>query len=163
MEFLKLDGLALNPAGYLVGKKSEKPVNHPTFVAEQQAAEFLVKLAEATKGKKFKSDKLDDLNAIKAEVRAAISAKAIKQFVAAPTKPVSKANDEMVQFALDFANFKTEEGKVAELNKMMAEFSTIDGVESVGDYFSEGLVKLNGLYSTEEILAAVKATTEIID
>lgn len=162
MEFLKLNDLALNPANYLIGKKSEKPVTHAAFVAQQQSAHYIVSLADAIKGKTFKASKTDNLDAIKAEVRAAIAAKATKEYVAAPTKPVSKVNDEMVQFALDFANFKTDESKAKELNKIMAEFDAIDGVESVGDYFSEGLVKLNKIYSTAEILAAVKATAEVL-
>lgn len=162
MEFLKLNDLELNPAKYLIAKKSQKPVTHAAFVAQQQSAHYIVSLADAIKGKTFKASKTDNLDAIKAEVKAAIAAKSVKEFVAAPTKPVSKVNDEMVQFALDFANFKTDESKAKELNKIMAEFDAIDGVESVGDYFSEGLVKLNKIYSTEEILAAVKATAEVL-
>lgn len=162
MEFLKLNDLELNPAKYLIAKKSQKPVTHAAFVAQQQSAHYIVSLASAIKGKTFKADKLDSLDAIKAEVRAAIDAKNTREYVAAPTKPVSKVNDEMVQFALDYAKFKTDESKAKELNKIMAEFDAIDGVESVGDYFSEGLVKLNKIYSTDEILAAVKATAEVL-
>ena len=162
MEFLKLNDLELNPAKYLIAKKSQKPVTHAAFVAQQQSAHYIVSLADAIKGKTFKASKTDNLDAIKAEVKAAIDAKNTREYVAAPTKPVSKVNDEMVPFALDFANFKTDESKAKELNKIMAEFDAIDGVESVGDYFSEGLVKLNKIYSTEEILAAVKATAEVL-
>ena len=43
---------------------------------------------------------------------------------------------------------------------VMAEFDVIDAVEQVGDYFSEGLTKLNKIYTIEEILAAVKVTVE---
>ena len=162
MEFLTLSQLELNKAKYLISKESKKPVTNAAFVAAQQAADYTVRLAEAIKGKKFTADKLDNLEAIKAELRAAIAAKAVKEHVSAPTKPVSKVNDEMVQFALDFANFKTEESKVAKLNEIMAEFDAIDDVESNGDYFSEGLVKLNKIYTTAEVLAAVKATAEVL-
>lgn len=162
MEFLKLNDLELNPAKYLIAKKSQKPVTHAVFVTQQQSAHYIVSLADAIKGKTFKASKTDNLDAIKAEVRAAIDAKNTREYVAAPTKPVSKVNDELVQFALDYANFKTDESKAKELNKIMAEFDAIDGVESVGDYFSEGLIKLNKIYSTEEILAAVKATAEVL-
>lgn len=162
MEFLTLNDLELNKAKYLISKTSKKPVTNVGFIAAQQAADYTVRLAEAIKGKKFTSDKLDDLNAIKAEVRAAIAAKAVKEHVTAPTKPVSKVNDEMVQFALDFVNFKTEESKVAKLNEIMAEFDAIDDVENNGDYFSEGLVKLNKIYTISEVLTAVKATAEVL-
>jgi FMN phosphatase YigB (HAD superfamily) len=40
------------------------------------------------------------------------------------------------------------------------EYNKIDDVESVGDYFSEGVVKLNAIYNIKTILAAVKITAE---
>jgi hypothetical protein len=42
----------------------------------------------------------------------------------------------------------------------MNQFNKINDVEQVGDYFSEGLVKLNKIYTIEEILAAVKIQVE---
>ncbi len=163
MEFLTVKDLTLNPAGYLISKESKKPVTHEVFVKQQKAAEYLVKLSEAIKDKNFKCGKLDDLNAIKAEVLAAINAKETKEFVKAPTKPVSKVNDELVEYALNFVKFEEEEASVKKLNKLMAEFDVIDAVETVGDYFSEGLVKLSKIYSIKEILAAVKANAEKLD
>ncbi len=162
MELLELSGLELNKAGYLVSKATKKPVTHAAFVAEQNNAHFTVSLAEAIKGKTFKADKVADLNAIKAEVLAAINAKAVREFVPTPAKPTSKVNDEIVKYALDFDKYNDQKSEVAKINAIMAEFSTIDGVETVGDYFSEGLVKLNKIYSCAEILAAVQATAETL-
>ena len=160
MEFLKASELGLNPAGYLISKSSGKPVNHSRFVGQQKAAEYVVKLAEAIKDKTFKSEKLDNLCEIKAAVRAAIDAKDIKEYVATPSKPTSKVNDELVQFALDFVNFDSKKLEAAQINNMMAEFDAIEGVEAVGDYFEEGLTKLNAIYSIETILAAVKINAD---
>lgn len=162
MEFLELKDLELNKAGYLVSKASKKPVTHAAFVAEQNNAHYTVELAKAIKGKTFKCGKTDDLEAIKKEVRDAISAKAVREFVPTPEKPVSKVNDELVKFALDFDKYNYQKSEVTKINSIMAEFSTIDGVESVGDYFSEGLVKLNKIYTCAEILEAVQATAEIL-
>lgn len=162
MEFLKSNELSLNAAGYLVSTKSDKPVTHASFVAEQKNAEYVVKLADAIKGKTFKCGKTDNLDAIKAEVLAAINTKSIKEFVKAPAKPTSKVNDEMVKYALDFIEFNDKSSETEKLNKVMAEFSSIDGVETVGDYFSEGIVKLAKIYTCAEILTAVQVTAEIL-
>lgn len=162
MEFLTVKDLSLNPAGYLISTTSKKPVTHPAFVAQQKNAEYTVKLADAIKGKTFKCGKTDDLDKIKAEVLAAINAKNIKQFIATPEKPKSAVKDELVQHALNFANYEVKKGEVAKINEIMAEFEAITAVEEVGDYFSEGLVKLTKIYTTEEILAAVQATAETL-
>lgn len=160
MEFLKSDGIELNAAGYLVSKDSKKPVNHVEFVKQQRSAEYIVKLAEAIKDKTFKAGKVDNLDEIKAAVRASIDAKNVKTYVTAPSKPTSKVNDELVQFAMDFVNYDSKKLEAEQINKLMAEFETIDAVETVGDYFTEGLVKLNNIYDVNTILAAVKINAD---
>lgn len=160
MEFLKSTELSLNPAGYLVSKTSKKPVNHEAFVKQQKAAEFTIKLAEAIKDKTFKCGEVSSIDTIKNEVLAAISAKNIKEFVATPSKPVSKVNDEMVKYAMDFVKFEDKKSEIDKINSVMAEFDVIDAVEEVGDYFSESLTKLTKIYTIKEILAAVTLTVE---
>lgn len=160
MEFLKSSEIELNAAGYLVSKTSKKPVNHVEFVKQQRSAEYIVKLAEAIKDKTFKAGKVDNLEEIKAAVRASIDAKNVKEYVTAPSKPTSKVNDELVQFALDFVNYDSKKLEVEQINKLMAEFETVDAIETVGDYFTEGLVKLNNIYNVGTILAAVKINAD---
>ena len=162
MEFLKNTDLVLNAAGYLTIKKSGKPINHNEFVNQQRKAEYVVKLAAATAGKTFKCGKVDDLEAIKSAVLSAMLDTA-KKYVDEPTKPKSKVNDELIQFALDFANYEDIKGEVSLVNEFMQLFNKIDDVEKVGDYFEEGVVKLNELYSIDTILKAVKATVAILD
>lgn len=156
MEFLTSKDLTLNPAGYLINKESKKPVNHKDFVNQQKAAEYVVKLSEAIKDKNFECGKIDNLADIKAEVLAAINAKNIKEYVASPAKPVSKAKDELVKYALDFLDYEDSKQEAEQINNLMDQFNVLEAVESVGDYFSEGLVKLNAIYTTKQILAAVK-------
>lgn len=157
MEFLTSKELSLNPAGYLINTKTNKPVTHTAFVEQQRKAEYTVRLADAIKDKTFTAPKLDNLDAIRAEVTAAINAKSIKEYVAAPTKPVSKVNEELVDYALKFVAFEEDSKNAEKINKIMAEFDAMDAIESVGDYFSEGLVKLTKIYTTAEVLAAVQA------
>lgn len=160
MEFLKVSDLKLNPAGYLINKTTNKPVDHKDFVAQQRAAEYVVKLAAAISDKNFTPGKVDCLADIKAEVMASINAKNVKEYVAVPKEPTSKVVDELTKYALDFVSFEENKEEAAAVNKLMDSFSSIEAIESVGDYFSEGLVKLNAIYSIKEILAAVKINAE---
>jgi len=157
MEFLKSSELELNPAGYLIGTKSGKPVNHASFVEQQQKAHYVVTLANAVKGKTFKYKKLDNLDSIKEEVMKSISSANVRNYVTEPTKPVSKVNDELVKFALDFVSYEEAKDDANKINKFMNEFNSIADIESVGDYFTEGLVKLNKIYSISEIQFAVES------
>jgi len=160
MEFLKSENLVLNPAGYLINKTTKRPVDHKDFVSQQKSAEYIVKLADAIKDKNFKSGNVDNLETIKAEVMASINSKNVKEYVKTPSKPTSKANDELVKFAMDFVTYEDDKQEVEQINKLMDQFSAIEAIESVGDYFSEGLVKLNVIYTTAQILAAVKINAD---
>lgn len=160
MQFLTSKELSLNPAGYLINTATNKPVDHKDFVSQQRAAEYIVKLAEAIKDKNFTVGKVDSLEEIKAAVMASINAKNVKEYAKAPAKPTSKVQDELTQYALDFVNYCDKSAKAEQINKLMDQFSAIEAIESVGDYFSEGLVKLNAIYSIKEILAAVKINAE---
>lgn len=162
MQFLKLNEVTLNPAGYLVSTTTDKPVTHKEFVEQQKRAHYVVKLAEAIKDKNFKPCKVDDLDAITKQVQADIDATSVLNYVTAPEKPVSAVNDEMVQFALDFAAYGDAKEQTNKINTFMQTFNAINGVQSVGDYFSEGLVKLNKIYTIAEILEAVKINIEKI-
>lgn len=159
MEFLKLSELSLNPAGYLVSEGSKKPVNHPLFVSQQEQAEYVVKLAEAVKDKNFTDSKVDNLEEIKAAVLASLNDSS-KKYISEPTKPTSKTNDELVQFALDFDKYNEQSHTSNKINTFMQQFNKIDDVETVGEYFTEGVVKLRKIYTIAEILSAVKIYTE---
>lgn len=156
MEFLTSAELKLNKGGYLVANINgkDKPITHEGFVKEQKSAEYLVKLSEAIKDKNFKAGEVADLAAIKAEVLNAINSKNTVEYVKEPKKPTSKANDEIVKFALDFVKYEEDKSKVKKVNSILQEFNTINDVENVGEYFSEGLVKLNKIYSIKEIIEA---------
>jgi hypothetical protein len=160
MEFILAKNLALNPAGYLVNTATNKPVDHKDFVSQQRTAEYIVKLADAIKDKNFTCGKVDNLEEIKATVMASINAKSIKEYAKAPAKPTSKVQDELTQHALDFVSYYDKSAEAEQINKLMDQFSAIEAIESVGDYFSEGLVKLNGIYTIKQILAAVKINAD---
>ena len=160
MDFLTSKDLVLNPAGYLINKTTKKPVSHTDFVQQQKAAEYVIKLSEAIKDKNFTCGKVDNLEEIKASVLASINSKNVKEYIAVPSKPTSKVQDELTKLALDFVAYEDNKTKAEQINRLMDQFSAIEAIETVGDYFSEGLVKLNAIYTTKEILAAVKINAE---
>jgi len=160
MEFLTSKDLSLNAANYLISSSSKKPVAHLEFVKQQQAAEYLVKLAEAIKDKTFTASKVDSLAAIKAEVLRSINEANVVQYATAPAEPTSALLDELVKYATDFDSYHDTKVSVSKINEFMNQFNKINDVEQVGDYFFEGLVKLNKIYTIEEILAAVKIQVE---
>lgn len=160
MEFLKSSELTLNPANYLISSASNKPVNHPSFVSQQRAADYIVRLAEAVKDKNFTHGKIDDLAAIKSKVKAEMDAASTNNYVEMPNEPKSKVQDELTQHALDFVKYLDQKENAENINKIMQQYNSINDVETVGDYFQEGLVKLNKIYSINEILSAVKIYIE---
>jgi len=163
MNFLKLNELTLNPAGYLIATETNKPVNHIDFVEQQKRAHYVCLLAAAIKDKNFKPCKVDDLESIAKQVQVDIDSINVTNYVTAPEKPTSKVQEELVQFALDYASYGDKKDQADKINTFMQTFNAINGVEEVGDYFSEGLVKLNKIYTISEILEAVTINIDKIN
>ncbi len=161
MEFLEAKDLGLNKAGYLISKTSSKPVNHVDFVKAQQGAEYIVKLAEAIKGKTFTCGKLDNLDAIKAAVKAAMS-NTNQVYGTAPSKPVGDLTSKLANEAMAFVEFDSKKSKFEQINTFMQAFNSIKAIEEVGDYFEEKTVKLANIYTIADIQIAVEQTIEIL-
>ena len=103
---------------------------------------------------------MDSLDAIMTEVRNSISASTKVSYISSPTKPTSSVNEEMVNFALNFAKYEDEKIQAEKLNEIMQQFNKINDLEKIGDFFQEGLVKLNKVYSIAEIQEAVVSYAE---
>ena len=161
MEFLEAKDLGLNKAGYLISKTTSKPVNHTEFVKAQQAAEYIVKLAAAISGKTFTCGKLDDLDAIKASVRAAIN-NTNQTYGTAPSKPVGDLTSKLADEAMAFIEFDSKKSKFTQINNFMQAFNSVKAIEECGDYFQESTVKLANIYTISQIQAAVEATIEVL-
>lgn len=156
--FLKANNVKLNDAGYLVtSDKAEKPVTHPAFVAEQEAAHYMVMLAKAIEGKTFKVANADDFAAIEAAVLKSINEAKVEEYIAIPAEPATPLKNQLADEALAFINHGQDVSKANQINAVMNQFNTIRSIEKVGDYFTEGLVKLKAIYTIAEIQAAVEA------
>lgn len=156
--FLKSQNVKLNAAGYLVtNDKTEKPVTHPAFVAEQEAAHYMVMLAKAIEGKTFKVANADDFAAIETAVLKSINEAKVEVYASVPAKPAMEITDKLASEALAFINHGQDVSKTQAVNAVMNQFNTVNAIEKVGDYFNEGLVKLKAIYTIAEIQAAVEA------
>lgn len=163
MEFLTNKQIKLNAAGYLVSAESKQPITHKAFVEQQKSAEYLVKLSTAIKDCNFKEGKVDSLESIKQEVRNAINAANTTSYLSEPTEPKSKVQDELLKFALDFDKFHDDKDRVQTINRIMQQFNSINDVETVGEYFEQGLVKLSKIYTIAEILEAATIQVDKLD
>jgi DNA segregation ATPase FtsK/SpoIIIE-like protein len=157
MELLQTNQIEINKAGYLVSIASQKPVNHPAFVAEQEAAHYVVMLAKAIEGKTFKVANADDFAAIEAAVLKSINEAKVETYVKTPAKPAMEITNKLAEEAMAFVNHGQDVSKANQINAVMNQFNTINAIENVGDYFTEGLVKLKAIYTIAEIQAAVEA------
>jgi hypothetical protein len=155
MEFIKKTELSLQNGGYL-SNKSGMPVSNDAFIAAQQRAHYLVELASATKGKDYVGKKADSFMKTIDEVVTRINTTEAIKYVDEAKEPKMELRDKLAQEALAWLKFGKDSDSSKRINEAMQQFNTIKDFESFGLFFSEGIVKLNAIYTIEEILAAVK-------
>lgn len=160
MEFLKTADLTLNQGGYLVNTKGT-PVFHQDFVNQQKEAHFIVTLAEATKGKKFKAEQVEDFNALYNRVQQEVNSSEAIEFVSLPTKPSQKTFDAYVADIKAWANFEEEKDNAKTINESLQKFDVLYKAEKFGLFFGEGVTTLKKLYSVSDIVNAVTILSKI--
>jgi len=159
--FLKSSELSLKNGGYLTGKEGT-PVNNVDFYNAQKHAEFVVKFAKAAKGKNFEGVKPDCIDAVREEVLADINKKKVTEFVATPKEVKRPTTDKLQKEALDFISFQTKKEDVDKTNEFLAQFEIIHEFENFGLFFEEDIVKLNRIYTMEEITEAVSSCIDLL-
>jgi len=160
--FVKATDLKLVNGGYLTVGSDEKPVNNKEFIIAQKKAEYIVTFAKLAKGKKFNVETPDSIAELRMEVAKALETSNSKKFVSGPEKPSSKINDKLKNEALAFMSFGKESVKTNRINDFLSELSIIDECEEFGLYFDEDIVKLNKIYTMEEVTEAVKETIDLL-
>lgn len=159
MDFIKSKELQLINGGYLANKE-EKPVYHAEFVEAQDKAHYLVKLAEAIKGKDFAGKKADSFTAIVDEVSKKINDTQAIEYAKAGKEPKMKLRDDLKKEAMAFLEFESSKDLTKKINEDMQAFNIIQEFEEFGLYFEEEIIKLPAIYTIAEILKAVTAITE---
>lgn len=163
--FLKVSEVKLVNGGYLTnGSKlgDNAPINNDAFVAAQKRAEYICTFAKLAEGKDFKGKEAYSLETLKASVDAELASKATV-FVKKPTKAKRKLQDGLAAEAMAFMNWEGESTKVDKMNEALQEFEILNDFENHGLFFEDGIVKLNKIYSIDEVVAAVKSTINLLD
>lgn len=161
-QFLKKNEVELKNGGYLSNKKGD-PIYNGEFVQAQRSAEYIMEFAKVAKGKNFKHAKIDSLSDVKAEVMRAIEAKRTTSFVDKPAEVKRPTHDKLAAEALAFVEFKEDSLKVDKINNFMQQFTVLKDFEEHGLFFESEIVKLNEIYTLEDITKAVSDTIDLLD
>lgn len=159
--FLTKGDLDLVKGGYLVNKSTETPVYNAEFVRLQERAEYLVTFAQVAKGKNFNAVKVDNIEDVKNEVSKLLEQKNVT-YVSKPETVEMPMTSKLKEEAMSFINFKSEGSNVDKVNNFLQEFNTLKEFEEFGLFFREGVVKLNKIYTLEEVVEAVKSTIDLV-
>lgn len=159
--FFKSTELELHAAGYLISKEGENAVTNVDFVAMQKRAEYVVTFAKHAKNKDFIGKEADSLSELKAAVAKELAGKK-PEYVAAPPKATKKLATQLADEAMDFMKWEEKSSKVDKINGFLQEFNKLAEFEEFGLFFEDGIVKLNKIYTMEEITEAVEQTIDLI-
>lgn len=160
-QFIKKEGLQLLNGGYLSNMEGN-PVYNEGFVTLQKHAEYICTFAELAKTKDFVGKKADSLEALRKEVNDKLYSKEKIVFVDSPKKIKRKITDELSKEALAFINYQKDVSKVDKINNFLQQFSLLKEFEDFGLFFTDDIVKLNKIYTIEEITNAVKETIDLL-
>lgn len=159
MKLLKQTEVKLLANNYLVNGE-DSPVYNEEFVSAQMEAHKLVKTAEAVKGANFEQKKVDKFEDIVAKVKKEIEQDKVVSYVSTPTEPDQSATKTLAQEALLWLKFEDTKKEADKTNAHMQRFNVLKEFEEIGLFFNnEKLVKLPKIYTTSEILEAVKVLT----
>ncbi len=159
MKFLKQKEVKLVNGGYLSDSK-DNPVVNADFINAQKRAEYVVTFAKLAKDKNFKEVEVDSIGDLAAEVMSTIAGKNKVKFVDSPKKPKLSTKTKLAEEALSFIKYEEDVEKVDSINKFLSEFEILKDFEDHGLFFEEGVVKLNEIYTLQQVVDAV---TEVID
>lgn len=160
-QFLKAGQVSLVNGGYLVITEGEKPVSNQTFIQAQHRAEYVCTFAQLAKGKDFKGKKADSLTDLENEVRVSLAAKQ-RTFVTKPTLVEQSLTAKLKEEALSFMNFQENSSKADSVNTFLQEFTVLAEFSEFGLFFDEDIVKLNKIYTIEEIIEAVTSVIDLL-
>ena len=157
-KFLKKAEIKLENGGYLVDKDSN-PVSNVNFVHLQKRAEYICTFAQLAKGRDFVGKKAATLDDLRNDVLSALADKSVK-YVDTPTQVKQDITEKLKKEALSFMQFQQDSTTAQKVNQFLQEFNTLKEFEEFGLFFEEDIVKLNKIYTMDEIVSAVK---EVID
>lgn len=162
-QFLKSTEVTLLNGGYLSNKETKKPIYNGVFVSAQNHANYIVTFAKLAKDKDFKGKKADSISDLKMEVHKLLSKQEKIQFVEAPKEVKRPTHDKLAEEALKFMNFEKDKERSEKVNNFLQQFAVLKEFEDFGLFFDEEIVKLDKIYTLEEVVDAVNETIDLLD
>jgi hypothetical protein len=161
--FLKQDQIQLINGGYLsTTGKTPEAVTNDVFVAAQKSAEYIITFATLAKGKTFSDKKADSIADLRAAVSAALSAKET-EYITSPSKPNAPTTKKLADEALAFMNFTEESFNAKKVNTFLQNFNVLNEFKEFGLFFEPGIVKLETIYTMDQVTEAVTSIIELLD
>lgn len=151
--FLKKDQLQLVNGGYLVDNNNN-PVFNAEFVEMQKHAEYVITTAELAEGRDFKGKEADSYEQLKLDVLNKLATKEVK-YIKTPDEVKLPLKSQLAIEALAFITYTKEKNKTEIINNYLQRFNIINEFEEFGLFFDQEIVKLNKIYTIEEITNAV--------
>lgn len=161
-QFLKKDEIQLINGGYL-SNKDGKPVFNNDFVIAQKNAEWVMAFAAKSKGKDFVGKEAYSIKSLKDEVSSELNKNNLTEYIKTPKAPVREVSNKLKKEALAFVTHGEEELKTEKINKFLNQFDIINEFETHGLFFTEDIVKLNKIYTIDEIVKATKSVIDLLD
>lgn len=159
-KFLKKAELQLVNGGYVTDKKGI-PVTNEEFIKAQLAAEYIITYSQIAEKKDFVGKKADTIDSVVAETNELLYNKKIK-FVETPEEIARPVQNSLMLEALSFISFQKDVSKTDKINEFMQQFIVLKDFEEFGLFFEEGIVKLNKIYTVEEITEAVVKSIDLL-
>jgi hypothetical protein len=159
-KFLKNAELQLVNGGYVTDKKGI-PVTNEEFIKAQLAAEYIITYSEIAEKKDFVGKKADTIDSVVRETNELLYNKKIK-FVETPEEIARPVEQSLMLEALSFISFKKDVSKTDKINEFMQQFIVLKDFEEFGLFFEEGIVKLNKIYTVQEITEAVVKSIDLL-
>lgn len=150
MQFLKKSEVKLINGGYL-SNSSDAPVANKQFVEKQNQARFLDLLSQKVKGANFKPTEVANFSSIVAAVKGEINKEKVVKYVDAPKEPVRKLTDGLAAEALAWVGHQEDKTKAEKINSALQQFNVLAEFEEFGLFFTSGVVKLEKIYTIEDV------------
>lgn len=159
-QFLKATEVKLINGGYL-SDNNGNPVSNTAFVQAQRDAEYVITFATLAKGKDFTGKKADSLTDLRNEVAEALKAKQ-KSFVEKPEFTENTLTKQLAEEALSFMNFTEKSSNVDKINAFLQKFTILSEFSEFGLFFEQDIVKLNKIYTIDEVVSSVKEVISLL-
>lgn len=161
--FLKKSELGLINGGYLVEVATSKPVSNKEFVARQTEAHYLVSLAGKVGSADLKGKKATTFDELVKQVQSELADKT-KKYVTAPEAVKTPTLDALQKEAMAWLEAQKGGNVTDKVNNILQKFNLIADFEEFGLFFNDAdIVKLDKIYTMEEIIAAVTVLAPHLD